>query len=94
MSAGFSIFTKVLVVVLIIAMCTAIVPSIAQSADCEEEKKAAEKASDDAFWACLTSGTVCAISAGWGCVVAALYCTKKLTDAADAWAAYHNCTQN
>lgn len=79
---------------MIVAVCVAMVPATLYADDCEDERKAAEKASDDAFWACLTSATVCAISAGWGCVVAALYCTKKLTDAADAWGAYYNCTQN
>ena len=94
MSRQFSIFTKGLVFVLVVAVCTAIVPAALYAEDCEDEKKAAEKASDDAFWACLTSAGICATTAGWGCFIAALYCTKKLTDSANAWAAYYNCTQN
>lgn len=95
MSRQFSIFTKVIAVILFVAVCGAIVPSMVYSSShCEDEKEDAEKASDDAFWACLTSGIVCATTGGWGCFAAALYCTKKLTDAADAWAEYNNCMQN
>ena len=91
MSMRFSNYTKVIAVMLVVAVCGAIVPSTIYSSDCDQKKKDAEKASDDAFWACLTSGAVCALSGGWACFVAALYCTKKLKDAADAWAAYWDC---
>lgn len=91
MSRRLSIFTKTLAVLLIFAVCTAIMPSNAFSEPCESEKKAAEKATEDAAWACGFSLIGCAATGGWACAIAAAYCLRKSMQAADAWGDYWDC---
>ena len=91
MSKRFSIFTKILAVLLFFAVCAAIVPSQVFSAECESERKAAEKATEDAAWACAFSITGCAVTGGWACVLAAAYCLRKMNQASDAWGDYWEC---
>ena len=92
MSKQFSVFTKGLAMVLVVAVWAAIVPAVLYAEDaCQDEKKAAVKASEDAGWACAVSLLTCAATAGWACLVAAAYCARKAKQAADAWGVYWAC---
>ena len=99
MSVGFSIFTKVLAVMLIIAMCTAIVPSTAQSSgsDCDDEYQAIWDKLARAIVNCGSGIVGCALGiaagglAAWVCAGTSLSCYWAAKDVADAIIAYRNC---
>lgn len=103
MSRQFSIFTKMITVMLVVAMCTALMPSTVNSEDpCQSLKDKAWAASAVVAGRCTASVIACgaAISAGnfWGiagCAWAFFHlCQPAQRAAADAWAAYWNCNYN
>lgn len=102
MSMRFSIFTKVITVVLIIAMCAVIVPSTANahisSEPCHSEWDSMWNALEAGFWGCGASffGCAAAIAAGgpFGfpvCLFAVGGCMYLARQAANKIVAYWDC---
>ena len=98
MSTGFSIFTKVIAVILVIAMCVAIVPSTVQASgsDCDDEYQAIWDALALAVVGCGggVAGCAAAIASGifaWACYFLSAGCYLSAKSVADKIIAYWNC---
>ena len=101
MSRQFSIFTKGFVYVLVLVMLASLAsPVHASGSDCDELKDKAWAATKHSVKVCggTTIGCAAAIAAGnfWGLAACAYFffttCQPTQIAAADAWAAYFNCT--
>ena len=101
----FSIFTKGIACVLVVAMCTVFVPSTVQASGsdpCQSLKDKAWAETKNAVRVCAgtTLGCAAAILAGTylgiaGCAYFFFtHCQPAQVRAADAWAAYWNCNYN
>ena len=99
MSTSFSVFTKVIAVILVIAVCVAMVPSTAQASgsDCDDEYRAIWDRLAKAIVNCGTGIIGCALGIVAGglaaavCVGTSLSCYWAAKDVADAIIAYRNC---
>ena len=97
MSIRLSNFTRILAVILIVAICVAVVPSMADDIDsvCFQELSDAVAATNQSNIACEHADVMCMMlgSLSFFCAAAQAYCLLKWNQAEKAWDIHYECQE-